>query len=423
MKYPTVLIIGGGAAGMMAAISAAKAGAQPVILERNERLGRKLLITGKGRCNITNQTDLPGLIAAAVGNGRFLFSAFSRFSPERMMRFLEEEHLPVKTERGNRVFPVSDRSVDVVDCLVKKIHSLHIPVKQGRATSLLLDGDRVLGVRTAQGEALAADAVIICTGGLSYPATGSTGDGYALARQAGHTVSPLRPSLVPLESPDQACKEMQGLSLRNVRLTLMDGQKKKAVYTELGEMLFTHFGISGPLVLSASSHIRQADPSGFWVEIDFKPALDNQQLDNRLLRDFAKYQNRDFHHLFHDLLPKKMIPVFVKKTGIDPSCKGNQVTREMRAKIIQTMKRFTIPISAFRPIEEAIITAGGVCVKEVNPKTMASKLVQRLYFAGEVLDVDAYTGGYNLQIAWSTGFLAGESAARQDLVKGKEDEQ
>lgn len=419
MKKNTVLIIGGGAAGMMAAISAAESGASVILLERNSRLGRKLMITGKGRCNITNKTDLSGLIGATVGNGRFLYSAYSRFTPQDMVDFFQNEGLSVKVERGNRVFPISDRSVDVVDCLVNKVRSLGVFVAQGRAKNLMIENNTVVGAATEDGKVYQADRVIICTGGASYPATGSTGDGYSLARQAGHTVTPLRPSLVPLESPDPACKEMQGLSLRNVKLRLLDAKKKKELFSDFGEMLFTHFGVSGPLVLSASSHIRQMESNRYSLDLDLKPALDDSQLDNRLVRDFTKYQNRDFHHLFDDLLPRKMIPVFVKKTGIDSSCKGNQVTKEMRLNIIHQLKHFEIEISKFRSIEEAIVTAGGVSIKEINPKTMASKRIRNLFFAGEILDVDAYTGGFNLQIAWSTGFLAGKYAA--DLNETEKD--
>lgn len=411
MKKPTVLVVGGGASGMMAAISAAESGAKVLLLERNPRMGRKIMITGKGRCNVTNDTDLSGLISATIGNGRFLYSAFTAFSPQDMASFLQKEGLPVKVERGNRVFPVSDRAVDVVDCLVNKVRALGILVLHGRAKKLLLSEDSVAGIVTEDGKFLQADRVILCTGGASYPGTGSTGDGYHLARQAGHTVTPLRPSLVPLESPDPSCKEMQGLSLRNVRLQLLDKKKKKVLFSDFGEMLFTHFGVSGPLVLSASSHIKQMEAGRYGLELDLKPALDEAQLDSRLVRDFTKYQNRDFHHLFDDLLPRKMIPVFVKRLEMEPACKGNQVTREMRTKIVRELKRFQLPVSNFRPLEEAIVTAGGVSVKEIDPKTMASKRIKNLYFAGELLDVDAYTGGFNLQIAWSTGFLAGKYAA------------
>ncbi len=412
MNNPKVLVIGGGAAGMMAAISAAELGAQGTILEKNERLGRKVMITGKGRCNLTNKTDLNGLIDATVGNGRFLYSAFSQFMPQDMMAFLEREGLPLKTERGNRVFPVSDKAADVVDCLARKLRSLHVGVRQGTAVALLHAGGAVTGVKTKAGEQIVADRVIICTGGSSYTPTGSTGDGYRLAKQVGHTVMPLRPSLVPLESPVPWCKEMQGLSLRNIKIRLVENQSGACVYTDFGEMLFTHFGVSGPVVLSASAHIRNADPIAYSLEIDLKPALDERQLDDRLLRDFTKYQNRDFHHLFEDLLPRKMIPVFVRRSAIPPERKGNQITREMRQTVVRLMKRFDLPLSGFRPLEEAIVTAGGVSVKEINPKTMESKRISGLYFAGEVIDVDAYTGGFNLQIAWSTGRLAGTCAAQ-----------
>ena len=410
-----ILIIGGGAAGLLCAITAAEQGASPVILERNPRPARKVMITGKGRCNVTNNCSVQELIASVPQNGRFLYSAFYQFTPQDMMDLRENYGLPLKTERGNRVFPQSDKAVDVVDTLVRQVKNARVPIRQERVTRLILEDDQVLGAETESGQKFFADAVVICTGGASYPQTGSTGDGYTLARQAGHTVTPLRPSLIPFTSEDPMCKNMQGLSLRNIAVHLIQRANNKVLYEDFGEMLFTQFGVSGPVVLSASSHLRDIRPGDYFLRIDLKPALTEEQLDLRLQRDFQKYSNHDFSNAFSELLPQKMVPVFVRKTGIAPDWKVHQLTREMRQQVNFTMKHFDVPLSGFRPIEEAIITSGGVNVKEINPKTMESKLVKGLYFAGEVLDVDAYTGGFNLQIAWSTGRLAGKSAAEHEI--------
>ncbi len=409
-----VLIIGGGASGCLAAIAAARAGARVTLLERNERIGRKILITGKGRCNITNFCGLQELIQAVPSNGRFLYSAFSSFSPQDMIDFLQSEGLQTKVERGNRVFPQSDKAMDVVDTLASCMKKLHVIQLQGRADALLFEKETssVLGITCDNGRKLFADSVILCTGGLSYPQTGSTGDGYRLSQQAGHSIVPPVPSLVPMTSDAGWCKSLQGLSLKNISIRLLreDG---KCIYEDFGELLFTHFGISGPVVLSASAHLPKKSAQRYSVSIDLKPALSEQQLDQRLQRDFAKYSNRDFINALSDLLPRKLIPVIVQRSGIDGQTKIHQMTREMRRQLVSLIKNFSVPITGVRPIEEAIITSGGVNVREVNPKTMESKLIRGLFFAGELLDIDAYTGGFNLQIAWSTGVLAGTHAAKQ----------
>ena len=405
---PEVLVIGGGAAGLMAAVTAAKNGGKVVLLERNEKVGRKIMITGKGRCNVTNDcADLNALISAVPVNGRFLYSAFSRFMPADTMNFFESQHMPLKTERGNRVFPVSDRSHDVANALERAYAHAGGRVVHAAATDILTHDGAVSAVVTTEGT-IDCDAAVICTGGLSYPLTGSTGDGYRLARQLGHTVTPTRPSLVPLESDDLWCAEMQGFSLRNVTLTVYDEQNK-AVYSDLGEMLFTHFGVSGPLVLSASAHMRDFSQHRYRLSIDLKPALDEKKLDARILRDFQKYANRDFKNALYDLAGHAMIPVLVRLSGIPEDTKVNVITREQRHKLVELFKHFPVSVTGTRPIDEAIITSGGVSLKEVNPRTMGSKLVPGLYFAGEVLDLDAYTGGFNLQIAWSTGYVAGSA--------------
>ncbi|MDD6174452.1 MAG: NAD(P)/FAD-dependent oxidoreductase [Firmicutes bacterium] len=411
MKTNKICVIGAGAAGMMAAIRAAECGAEPVILERNERPGRKLLITGKGRCNLTNNCSVPELVASVPVNGRFLYGAFSRFCAQDMMDFLENAGLPLKTERGNRVFPCSDRAMDVVDTLDRLCRELGCRRLQERAQHLLTAGGTVRGVQTESGRELTFERVILCTGGLSYPTTGSTGDGFRMAAEAGHTVTPPQPSLVPFEAEEDWCRDLMGLSLRNVGLKIVDRQTGRALYEDFGEMLFTHFGISGPMVLSASSHIRRMEPGRYSAQIDLKPALSEEQLDARLLREFGGAANRELHNVLPALLPHKMVPVFLRISGIPPETKINQITREIRRRIISLLKCFPVSLKRFRPVEEAIITSGGVCVKEIDPKTMESRLIKGLYFAGEIIDADAYTGGFNLQIAWSTGRLAGESAA------------
>ena len=407
-----VLVIGGGPAGLMAAGKAAECGAETILLERNERVARKLMITGKGRCNITNNcTDVQELIAAVPVNGRFLYSAFSAFMPADTMEFFRQRGVALKTERGNRVFPVSDKAADVVDALRAYALNAGVTLRQGRAKSLLVRDSRMRGVVTYEEEPIEADKVILATGGASYTATGSSGDGYALAEAVGHTIIPPKPSLVPLNAHEGYCTALQGLSLRNVNIHVKDMETGKTVFTDFGEMLFTHFGVSGPLILSASSHMRAMKSGKYVIYIDLKPALSPEQLDARILRDFAENPNRNFINVLNLLLPKKLVPVVVKLTGIDPGTKTNQITREQRGKLIAVLKEFKLTIVSFRPLEEAIITSGGVNTQEINPKTMESKRIKGLYFAGELMDVDAYTGGFNLQIAFSTGHLAGLSAA------------
>ncbi len=404
-----IAVIGGGAAGMMAAVCAARAGAAVVLLEPNERLGKKLNITGKGRCNVTNDSTCDELIAHVPRNGRFLYSAFSKFDGRDTMAFFEALGVPLKVERGKRVYPASDRSFDISAALERELRRLGVRLVRDRAEALILRDGRASGVKGGSAS-YPANAVIVATGGVSYPATGSTGDGYRLAKQAGHTIIPPRGSLVPLESDDPDCAAMQGLSLRNVLLTVRNG-KKKTVYEEQGELLFTHFGVSGPLILSASAHMRDFERERYRLIIDLKPALDEHKLEERLLRDFAERSNQDFDNVLGGLLPKSMIPVVVRRTGIPAETKANSVTREQRRALLRTLKAFEIDVSGPRGVEEAIVTSGGVKVSEVDPGTMASKLLPGLYFAGEVLDVDAYTGGFNLQIAWATGKAAGEAAA------------
>ncbi|MER2081461.1 MAG: NAD(P)/FAD-dependent oxidoreductase [Ruminococcus sp.] len=405
-----VAVIGAGAAGLMAAGAAAEYGASVTLIEKNARVGRKIMITGKGRCNLCNNCDINGFIENVPVNGRFLYSAIHHFSPADTMAFFEEIGLPLKTERGSRVFPVSERASDVVDTLRAYVLDKGVRIVNDTAVELMAENGEVIGVRCA-GQTFYADSVIICCGGKSYPLTGSTGDGYTLARQAGHTVTDLKPSLVPLESSDSECKSMQGLSLRNVALKIVDNNSKKEVYTDFGEMLFTHFGVSGPIILSASSHIREIPDGRYTAVIDLKPALDAEKLDKRLQNDFRENANRDVSNAFSKLLPRKIIVPVLKKWGVPFDRKCNAVTREERHRLCGILKGFTVPLSGFRPIEEAIVTSGGVKTAEINPKTMESKLVSGLYFAGEVIDCDAYTGGFNLQIAWSTGRLAGESSA------------
>ena len=406
-----VLVIGGGAAGMMAAISAAEKGAAVTLLEPNERLGKKLNITGKGRCNVTNDADLQTLLANVPKNGKFLYSAFSRFDGRDTIAFFEGLGVPLKTERGNRVFPVSDRAFDISGALEKRLRALKVTMVRDRAVSLDIEGGAVTGAAGEKSH-YSADAVILATGGVSYPATGSTGEGHRMAREAGHTVTPLQGSLVPLREKGNLCARMQGLSLRNVSLTVFESGKK--IYTDFGEMLFTHFGVSGPLILSASAHMRRFEKKEYHLEIDLKPALDEAALDKRLLADFAKYANSDFVNALNDLLPQKMIPVIVELSGIDPREKVHEITREQRRTLLQLLKRFPVEIAGLRPVTDAIITSGGIKISEINPTTLESKLVKCLYFAGELIDVDAYTGGFNLQIAWATGRAAGMAAAEQE---------
>lgn len=405
-----IVVIGGGAAGLMAAGTAAEAGAHVTLLEKNEKVGRKLFITGKGRCNVCNNCDTQQVLENVPVNPRFLYSALGGFGPADVMAFFEAHGVPLKTERGGRVFPVSDRAADIIDALFTWVKHAGVKIIHEAAAALELADGRVAGVR-AGGRLLPADRVIVATGGVSYPQTGSTGDGYRFAKVAGHTVVPPNPSLVPLVTPG-GCEELMGLSLRNVQVTVFEDNKK--IWSDFGEMLFTHFGLSGPLILSASAHMRHFGSKGYHIEIDLKPALDEKTLDKRLLSDFAEHKNSDFINALGGLLPRKIIPAVVRMSEIDPRAKVNGITKAQRAALLHTLKHFLVLVSGKRPIAEAIVTSGGVSVKEVSPKTMESKKVKGLYFAGEVLDVDAYTGGFNLQIAWSTGRLAGLSAARQE---------
>lgn len=404
-----LVVIGGGAAGMMCAYQAASRGIKTVLLEPNRQLGRKLRITGKGRCNVTNNCDIKTFMSNIPGDGRFLYSALNRLSPADTISFFESSGLPLKTERGNRVFPVSDNANDVAGTMARLCERAGVKVMHSRAESIITQDGAVSAVKTEH-EIISCRAAAICTGGRSYPLTGSDGAGYKLARTLGHTVTEIRPSLVPLESNDDYCAEMQGFSLKNVTLSAYEDDK--LIYRELGEMLFTHFGVSGPLVLSASSHMRRMGTAKYRLEIDLKPALDEKKLDARILRDFEKYSNKEFKNALCDLAGHTMIPVLVRLSGIPEDVKVNSVTREQRLKLLKLFKAFPVSISGTRPIDEAIVTAGGVSTKEVNPRTMESKLVPGLYFAGEVLDLDGYTGGFNLQIAWSSGYVAGNSVLK-----------
>ncbi|MBE6857115.1 MAG: NAD(P)/FAD-dependent oxidoreductase [Ruminococcus sp.] len=399
-----VIIIGAGASGCMAGITASRFGKSVLMFEKNERVGRKLRITGKGRCNVTNNCNTQELMNNIPVNPRFLYSSFATFDTEDTMNFFEELGVPLKTERGNRVFPVSDNAEDIVNALADELDRLGVKIINKRVQKLITENGVCVGV-VAGGKEYRSSSVLIACGGKSYPNTGSTGDGYTLAESVGHTVTELKPSLVPLVSPDKYCSELMGLSLRNVTLKLFEGEK--CIYTELGEMLFTHFGVSGPLVLSASSHMRKMSPDRYRILIDLKPGLTPEQLDARIQRDFAENLNRDFINGIRKLLPAKLIPVMVKLTGIAPEQKINGITKEQRKHLGELIKAFPVRISGFRSIDEAIITSGGISVKEINPATMESKIVPGLFFAGEVIDVDAYTGGFNLQIAFSTGYCAG----------------
>ncbi len=399
---------------MMAAITAARAGARVLLLEPNEKVGRKLYITGKGRCNVTNNCSQEELLASIPRNGKFLYSALSRFSPQAVMAFFEELGVPLKTERGGRVFPRSDKAADIVDALFFELRRQGVEVKRDRLTGLRVQDGRLAAVTgEAEGTISGCEALILATGGASYPRTGSTGDGYRLAEQAGHTVVPIRGSLVPLTSDDPCCAQLQGLSLRNVGFCVRD-HRGKTVFQEQGELLFTHFGLSGPLALSASAHMDFAKGQ-YTAHIDLKPALDRQKLDARLLRDFEARANQDYANALGGLLPRSMAPVFVARTGIAGGTKVHDIRREQRRTLLETLKDFSIPLTGVRPVEEAVVTAGGVAVGQVDPKTMESKQASGLYFAGELLDVDGYTGGFNLQIAWSTGYAAGIAAAQRVL--------
>lgn len=403
MKYDGI-VVGGGAAGMFAAIIAAEQGERVLLIEKNDRLGKKLLITGKGRCNVTNHCTAQEVLQNVPRNGRFLYSAMYSFPPDKAMEFFENNGCPLKIERGNRVFPVSDKSISVLQCLENKLKQEKVTVRKGRVNRLLSENGAVSGV-VVDNETINASWVILTTGGLSYPSTGSTGDGYKLAKDLGHTITPTSGSLVPLETVEADCRDMQGLSLRNVDLRLLD-QKGKLLYRDFGELLFTHFGISGPLTLSASAHLKGDHCK---ILLDLKPALDEGKLNDRILRDLEQYKNRSMENALIDLLPRSMIPVVLDRLGIPYDLQANSLKKEQRRGIVALLKAFPITISAKRPVCEAIITSGGIKTSEIDPKTMQSKKVSGLFFAGEIIDCDAYTGGFNLQIAWATAYTAASS--------------
>ncbi len=407
MNYDGI-VIGGGPAGMFAAITAAKQGQKVLLLERNDRLGKKLLITGKGRCNVTNDCPAEEVLQNTPRNGRFLYSALAAFPPEKAKAFFEENGCALKTERGNRVFPVSDKAQSVLDCLQNQLRKEHVTVQSARVQKLLTEEGKVTGVATAQGE-FRACWVILATGGASYPTTGSTGDGYAMAKEVGHTIVEPQGSLVPLEVTGSDCPDMQGFSLRNVGVKLLNA-KGKVMYKDFGELLFTHFGVSGPTVLSASCHLKG---EGCRLVLDLKPALEENKLDDRIQRDLELYKNRAMENALTDLLPRSMIPVVLRRLEIDPQMQANSLTRQKRRALVELLKGFSLEITGKRPVAEAIITSGGVKVSEIDPKTMESKKVPGLYFAGEIIDCDAYTGGFNLQIAWATAYAAGRAVAER----------
>lgn len=413
MKSKKVIVIGGGPAGMMAAGVAARNGADVTLFEKNDRVGRKLMITGKGRCNITNFCDNDEFISNIPTNPRFMYSAINAFSTYDTVAFFEDLGVATKVERGNRVFPESDKATDVCDAMKKFVLSNGAIIINENVKAIITDNGLISAVKT-DNKTYPCDSLIIATGGKSYPKTGSTGDGYTFAKSVGHTISEPTASLVPLVSDDSLCKELMGLSLRNVAVSVFDKISQKEIYSDFGELLFTHFGLSGPTVLSASAHMKDMKEDKFSVHIDLKPALDFETLDKRLLKDFSKFINKDISNSLFELMPKSLIPVLLELCDIDPHTKCNSVTVTQRHTIVNTLKNLTVNIKGFRPIDEAIITCGGVKVQEIDPKTMRSKIVPNLYFSGEVIDVDAYTGGFNLQIAFSTAYLAGENAAQFD---------
>lgn len=411
-----VVVIGGGPAGMLAAISAAKSGNSVTLLEKNNILGKKILITGKGRCNITSSLDISDFINNIPGNARFLYSAFENFTNEDIIDLLKTEGVKVKEERGNRIFPVSDKAEDVRAALERVAKKSGVQVKlNSKVDKIEVEENKVKRV-VCDNEKYDADKVILATGGRSYPLTGSNGEGYKIAEKVGHTIKPVRGSLVPLLADKEVCSRMQGLSLRNVGITMFDLEKDKKIYSDFGEMLFTHFGVSGPTILSGSAHLlrykdvdKKISDKKVVLKIDLKPALSMEQLDARILRDFTEVKNKQFKNSLDKLLPKKMIDVVIDKSKINPDKHVNEITREERLNLVKLLKNFEVRIDGFRPVDEAIVTAGGINVKEINPKTMESKIISGLYFAGEIIDVDAYTGGFNLQIAYSTGFTAGQN--------------
>ena len=399
-----VIVIGGGPAGMYAAITAAKQGSRVTLLESNDRLGKKLLITGKGRCNVTNNCTVQEVMQNIPRNGRFLYSVMENCPPSHVMEFFERNGCPLKTERGNRVFPVSDKAQSILDCLKTQMHKYKVTVQTSKVTEILTENGVVVGVRTKSG-VVSAKKVILATGGVSYPTTGSTGDGYHMAENLGHTVTPIEGSLVPLETVGLFCQQMQGLSLRNVGVKLLNN-KGKVLYKDFGELLFTHFGVSGPTVLSASAHLKG---DGCKLLLDLKPALDENKLNDRILRDLDAYKNRTMENALTDLLPRSMIPVVLEILAIPLDLQANSLTKQQRRSLVELLKAFPVDIIGKRPVSEAIITSGGIKVSEIDPKTMESKLVKGLFFAGEIIDCDAYTGGFNLQIAWATAYAAGMS--------------
>ena len=416
-----VIIIGGGPAGMMAAIASAQNKNEVILLEKMQIVGKKLLITGKGRCNITSSLSMDDFIKNTPGNGRFLYSSFKQFTNKDIIGFLEKEGLKVKEERGNRIFPVTDKSLDVQKCFINRLKKLNVDIKYNTKVEEILVKEsekigkpQVYGVK-ANNKTIECDKVILATGGKSYPLTGSTGDGYKMAQKLGHSITKIKPSLVPLETwNNEECRKLQGLSLRNIKIKLTDKEKSKTIYEDFGEMIFTHFGVSGPTILSSSAHLvryknieEKLKQKNICLNIDFKPALSKEKLDARILRDFEEYKNKLFKNSLDKLLPQKLIPVIIKRSKISEDKKVNEITKEERKSLVELLKNFEIEIKQFRPIEEAIITSGGISIKEIDPKTMESKIVNGLYFAGEIIDVDSYTGGFNLQIAYSTGYVAG----------------
>lgn len=419
-----IAVIGGGSAGMMAAISASQNQNEVYLLEKNSKLGKKLLITGKGRCNITSSLDIHEFIANIPGNGSFLYSAFNNYTNQDIIEFLKKNGVAVKEERGNRIFPVSDKSIDVLNAFTKELNKKQVKIKfDAKVTGIEVEKNKVKAVtyidKNNESKKLLVDKVILATGGKTYSATGSTGDGYEIAKKLGHTITKIKPSLVPLAASGESlniCQELQGLSLKNVSMKLINLENKKSIYEDFGEMLFTHFGVSGPMILSSSAHLlryKNVDnllaQNKIQLQIDLKPALSLEKLDLRLQRDFAQEKNKEFKNSLNNLLPQKLIAVIVEKSGIKPNKQVNEITKEERLRLANLLKEFKIIISGFRPLDEGIITSGGINIKEINPKTMESKIIEGLYFAGEIIDVDAYTGGFNLQIAYSTGYTAGNN--------------
>ena len=413
-----VVVIGGGPAGMMAAITSRENGNEVTIIEKNKQLGKKLLITGKGRCNITSSLDMGEFIKNTPGNGMFLYSAFQKYTNQDIINFLDKQGLQVKEERGNRIFPITDKSLDVLKCFESKIKELGIKINfDEEAKELIINENKeIKAVKTSKREII-ADKVILATGGKSYPLTGSTGDGYKMVEELGHKITSIKPSLVPLEIYDKnLCTKLQGLSLKNVSIKLIDKQKNKEIYEDFGEMIFTHFGVSGPIILSSSAHLvryknieQLMKEKKIILKIDFKPALREEKLDERILRDFNEFKNKQFKNALDKLLPQKLIPVIIEKSEINPNKKVNEITKKERANLLKQLKDFEVDVKEFRSIDEAIITSGGISIKEINPKTMESKKIKGLFFAGEIIDVDSYTGGFNLQVAYSTGYVAGSN--------------